>query len=62
MAKEARPTNTFTKEGRGSAGTEGVFGIGRFGGARFGSVGVLFPKEALPANSATKEALASVIT
>jgi len=61
MAKEAKPTNTYTKE-RLEKETAGVFGTGRFGRARFDRRRNTPAKEALPSNSQTKEALPSKIT
>ena len=59
--KEEKQTNTYTKEKLGKP-TAGVFGSGRFGEARFGRRRTTPNKEALPANSQTKEALPSKIT
>ena len=61
MAKEAKQTNSFTKETLEKE-TAGVFGTGRFGSARFGRRRNTPNKKALPANSQTKEALPSKIT
>jgi len=49
MAKEARPTNTFTKEPLVFQDERGGFGRAKFGTAKFGEVvGVRYTKEPLP--------------
>lgn len=62
MSKEELKNNTFTKEARKSVDSRGQFGIGRFGRARFGKKDIIFDKEALSANSHTKEVLPSKIS
>ena len=57
MAKEALETNSTTKEALARAESAGRFGSGRFGVARFGEGGSAPKKEALAANTNTKEAL-----
>lgn len=57
MPKEALETNSLTKEALARHESTGRFGVGRFGIARFGGAGSVPAKEALNANTNTKEVL-----